>query len=71
MHLGGECVGSVLMGIAAVDLIWPHFLGGCSIRRDTEKWMKEAGSWSQFALKAPEDEFWYHMLPHVMGVATK
>jgi hypothetical protein len=71
VHLGGECVGSVLMGIAAVDLIWPHFLGGCSIRRDTEKWMKEAGSWSQFALKAPEDEFWYHMLPHVMGVATK
>ena len=71
MHPGRESVGWVLMGIAAVDLIWPHFLGGCSIRRDTEKWMKEAGSWSQFALKAPEDEFWYHMLPHVMGVATK
>lgn len=71
MHPGRESVGWVLMGIAAVDLIWPHFLGGCSIRRDTEKWMKEAGSWSKFDVKAPEDVFWYHMLPHIMGVAMK
>jgi hypothetical protein len=61
----------MLMGIAAINVIWPHFLGGCSIRRDTEKWMKEAGSWTKFDVKAPEDEFWYHMLPHTMGVAKK
>jgi hypothetical protein len=33
--------------------------------------MKEAGSWSKFDVKAPEDVFWYHMLPHIMGVAMK
>jgi hypothetical protein len=54
-----------------VDLFWPHFVGGCSITRDTARWMKEAGSWSKVDLKAPEDEQFYSMIPHVMGTLTK
>ena len=54
-----------------IDLVWPHFLGGCSITRDTGKWLKEAGPWSKVDLKQPEDETPYDMVPHVMGVLTK
>jgi hypothetical protein len=56
---------------AYVDVFWPHFVGGCSITRDTLRWLKEAGSWSKFGLKKPEDEPSYNMLPHILGVLTK
>jgi hypothetical protein len=54
-----------------LDLIWPTFLGGCSITRDTEKWLREAGSWSKVDLKQPELEPDYKVLPHIMGVLQK
>ncbi len=56
---------------AAVDLIWPQFLGGCSITRDTGKWLKEAGSWTRVDFKQPEDEEPYEVLPHILGSLTK
>lgn len=61
----------VLMCVAAIDLVWPHFLGGCSLTRDTEKWLRDAGKWEKFALVQPADEQWSHLVPHVMGVLTK
>jgi hypothetical protein len=57
--------------IGAIDFIWPHFLGGCSITRDTEKFMRGAGQWKDVDLKKPEDEPKWAVLPHVMGVLTK
>jgi len=54
-----------------IDIIWPHFLGGCSITRDSEKWLKEAGPWNKADLMQPVDEPSYKILPHVMGVLTK
>jgi hypothetical protein len=56
---------------ALVDVVWPHFLGGCSITRDTEKWLRDAGPWSKVDLKQPELEPSYQVIPHVMGVLTK
>lgn len=56
---------------AAVDFIWPHFLGGCSITRDTERWLKKAGPWSKVDLVQPVDEPSYQVIPHVRGVLVK
>ncbi|KUJ15870.1 S-adenosyl-L-methionine-dependent methyltransferase [Mollisia scopiformis] len=56
---------------SAIDIVWPHFIGGCSITRDTGKWMREAGNWSKVDLYQPDDEPSYNVLPHVMGTLTK
>lgn len=55
----------------AIDFVWPYFLGGCSITRDSEKWLREAGPWSVVDLSQPEGEYSYMVLPHVAGVLTK
>ena len=57
--------------IGTIDLIWPYFLGGCSITRDSEKWLREAGTWSKVDLSQPDDEPSYTVLPTVGGVLTK
>jgi len=54
-----------------IDIIWPHFLGGCSITRDTEKWLLAAGDWGSISLKQPEVETKYQVIPHVLGVLVK
>ncbi|AEO63609.1 uncharacterized protein THITE_2109111 [Thermothielavioides terrestris NRRL 8126] len=56
---------------AFLNLLWPHFIGGCEMGRDTAKWLREAGPWSEVDLAPPEDDQWYHTLPHVIGVLTK
>ncbi|KAK3325795.1 S-adenosyl-L-methionine-dependent methyltransferase [Apodospora peruviana] len=56
---------------AFVNLIWPHFIGGCELRRDTGKWLREAGTWSEIDLEHPEGEPWFATIPHVVGVLTK
>ncbi|KAF8848046.1 S-adenosyl-L-methionine-dependent methyltransferase [Acephala macrosclerotiorum] len=56
---------------AAIDVFWPHFLGGCSLTRDTERWLEEAGTWTNIDLYQPEDEPSYHVVPHTMGVLTR
>lgn len=39
--------------------------------RDTGKWLKEAGPWSQVDLCRVDGEEWYFTMPHVIGVLTK
>jgi len=56
---------------ALINVPWPHCLGGCSIRRDTDTYLREAGDWSKIDLKHPEDEKYYSVLPHIMGFLTK
>ncbi|KAK3377709.1 S-adenosyl-L-methionine-dependent methyltransferase [Podospora didyma] len=62
-------------GIAAyqalMNYIWPHFIGGCELRRDTGKWLREAGPWSVVDLTEPIGQPWFIPLPHVIGVLTK
>ncbi|RFU29797.1 hypothetical protein B7463_g6539, partial [Scytalidium lignicola] len=50
-----------------LDFAWPHFFGGCSITRDTEKWLRESADWSSINLKPPIDEKRYQIIPHTMG----
>jgi hypothetical protein len=57
--------------IGAVDFIWPHFLGGCEITRDTEHWLKEVGPWNKVELVQPEAEPEYQILPHIKGILVK
>ncbi|KAK3358879.1 S-adenosyl-L-methionine-dependent methyltransferase [Lasiosphaeria hispida] len=56
---------------AFVNLIWPHCIGGCELRRDTEKTLREAGPWSLVNLSQPPQEPWFHSLPHIYGILTK
>lgn len=53
------------------QLLWPTVAGGCSINRDTAKYVKEAGPWSQVELAKGEGEFGWEMLGHVVGRLTK
>ncbi len=55
----------------AVDLLWPTFLGGCSITRDTARWVKEVGAWNTVDLKRPDDAEPWHLVPHIMGTLKK
>ncbi len=60
-----------LTRIGLINIVWPHFLGGCEITRDSGKWLKEVGPWTKVDLRQPEDEIKYQVLPHLMGVLTK
>ena len=46
-------------------------IGGCELQRETEKWLREAGPWSDIDLEHPDEEPWFSTLPHVIGVLTK
>ncbi|RDW79864.1 hypothetical protein BP6252_04502 [Coleophoma cylindrospora] len=70
-HVVTKQKGIIAMYQATIDLVWPHFLGGCSITRNTEKNLREAGEWSKIDLKQPAEEPIYHMVPHVGGVLVK
>jgi hypothetical protein len=39
--------------------------------RDTGKWLREAGPWSDVDLCSLADEAWYFTMPHIIGVLTK
>ncbi|KAI0454366.1 S-adenosyl-L-methionine-dependent methyltransferase [Xylaria acuta] len=54
-----------------VNLVWPHFIGGCELCRPTEKSLREAGQWASIDIGHPAEEMWYHILPHILGVLTK
>ncbi|KAM7185836.1 S-adenosyl-L-methionine-dependent methyltransferase [Rhypophila sp. PSN 637] len=56
---------------AFVNLFWPHIIGGCELQRETGKWLKEAGPWSDIDLVSPKGEPWFMTLPHLVGVLTK
>lgn len=57
--------------IDLLDYIYPHFMGGCSLTRETDKWLKEAGSWTKIELDQPIHEPSYQIMPHELGVLTK
>ncbi|KAI1389631.1 S-adenosyl-L-methionine-dependent methyltransferase [Hypoxylon trugodes] len=54
-----------------LNLFWPHFIGGCTLCRQTEKTIREAGSWEDINIGQPPDEFWYKTVPHRLGIFTK
>ena len=54
-----------------INLIWPHFFGGCNICRPTDEWLLRAGEWEKVDLKPGVGEGKYDTLPHVVGTLTK
>ncbi|KAK4188044.1 S-adenosyl-L-methionine-dependent methyltransferase [Podospora australis] len=54
-----------------LNFFWPHFVGGCEMCRDTPKWLREAGPWSEIDLCEPVGSPWYQTMPHIIGVLTK
>ncbi|KAM0700599.1 hypothetical protein Q7P35_012320 [Cladosporium inversicolor] len=54
-----------------INLIWPHFFGGCDICRPTDEWLLRAGEWEKVDLKPGVGEGKYDTLPHVVGTLTK
>ncbi|TVY31507.1 Methyltransferase-like protein [Lachnellula occidentalis] len=56
---------------SVMNLFWPYFLGGCELRRDTGRWVKEVGPWSQVELVQPANEPEYQVVPHIKGVLVK
>ncbi|KAG9232894.1 S-adenosyl-L-methionine-dependent methyltransferase [Amylocarpus encephaloides] len=64
----GRWVGSYQ---SLINIIWPHFLGGCSLTRDIENWLKVTGSWSKVDLFQPIAEPEYQVIPHLKGVLVK
>jgi hypothetical protein len=56
---------------ATLNLVWPTFIGGCTLTRDTDRWLKEVGSWSKVDLYEPEGQTTCTALPHTMGMLTK
>ena len=39
--------------------------------RDTAKYLREAGPWSDVDLCPVEGELWFYSMPHIIGVLTK
>ncbi|KAB5554397.1 hypothetical protein GE09DRAFT_1120795 [Coniochaeta sp. 2T2.1] len=56
---------------AVVNVFWPRCLGGCQLRRDTERSLRAAGQWTNIDLVFTEGEQWCTVCPHILGTLTK
>ncbi|PNP43346.1 hypothetical protein TGAMA5MH_04803 [Trichoderma gamsii] len=54
-----------------VNLVWPHFLGGCQLCRDTEKTLRAAGTFKEIDFVQLAAQPPYQVLPHKIGILTK
>ncbi|QIW94823.1 hypothetical protein AMS68_000341 [Peltaster fructicola] len=54
-----------------INVVWPHFLGGCSIVRPTDVWLQDAGKWQEVNLRPGPGEGPYDTIPHVIGYLRK
>lgn len=61
----------IFLLIGMLGLVWPYFIGGCELTRDTETSLRNAGPWAKVDLAQPVDEPWHHVIPHVYGILTK
>ena len=66
-----EVCADLEMFLGFINLIWPHFFGGCDICRPTDEWLLRAGEWEKVDLKPGVGEGKYDTLPHVVGTLTK
>ncbi|KAM5360901.1 hypothetical protein ACJA88_014667 [Fusarium oxysporum] len=55
----------------AYNIIWPFFLGGCNIKRDTAEALKRAGTWETVDLGRKNGEGGWEMLGHIVGKLVK
>ncbi|RDL37630.1 uncharacterized protein BP5553_05063 [Venustampulla echinocandica] len=55
-HVKAKPGSGVVWYQSMLNIVWPHVFAGCSMTRDTERWLKQAGSWSKLDLKKLEDQ---------------
>ncbi|KAI8710470.1 hypothetical protein NCS52_01564000 [Fusarium sp. LHS14.1] len=55
----------------AYNIVWPFFLGGCNIKRDTAEVLKRAGTWETVDLDRKNGEGGWEMLGHIVGKLVK
>lgn len=55
----------------AYNMVWPFFLGGCNIKRDTAEVLKRAGTWDTVDLSRKNGEGGWEMLGHIIGQLVK
>ncbi|RHZ58038.1 hypothetical protein CDV55_102572 [Aspergillus turcosus] len=56
---------------AGINTVWPIFLDGCSLTRDTEDLLLHSGKWTSTDLRPGTNEGWFNQLPHIVGVLVK
>ncbi|PTU18474.1 hypothetical protein P175DRAFT_0442089 [Aspergillus ochraceoroseus IBT 24754] len=54
-----------------VDRVWPVFLDGCTITRDTEHLLRTTGKWESVELRPGVNQGQFSQLPHIRGVLVK
>lgn len=54
-----------------VNNVWPFFMGGCSLTRDTLALLRETGPWTKDTVGPAKNDSPYSMIPSVSGVLYK
>ena len=56
---------------SSLNVIWPFFLGGCQLTRETGRTLRSAGKWREDTLGSRPGDSPYAMIPDIMGVLVK
>jgi hypothetical protein len=59
------------LDLAIYNTVWPTLLDGCSLTRDTEAVLKNAGAWESATIGADPREGYFESLPHTTGRLIK
>jgi ubiquinone/menaquinone biosynthesis C-methylase UbiE len=71
-HVRTEYSGHFVEGWqVALNYVWPHFFGGCEIRRRTDEWLIKAAEWRHVELRSAEGVGPYDAVPFVARVLMK
>lgn len=54
-----------------INIAWPIFLDGCSLTRNTEDLLLQAGEWKSVDLRPGSREGRFNQLPHTVGSLVK
>jgi len=54
-----------------INIAWPTFLDGCSLTRNTEDLLLQAGEWKSADLRPGSKEGRFNQLPHTVGCLVK
>ena len=54
-----------------IDIVWPTLFDGCSLTRNTEDLLLQAGEWESADLHPGSKEGRFNQLPHTVGRLIK
>ena len=59
------------LSVDTINLVWPTFLDGCSLTRDTEGLLLPTGKWDAVDLRPGSNRGHFNPMPHIQGTLTK